>query len=228
MFSENEVARLEARCGTLSRTANEYVATDFVVALLETVMDYRNSAATLERAGAYFEAHAWNDARTLDDLELILARFSADKAGNDALAQYLWGYHHWRRAQELRGLVAYFRERDVTDLESLKAWATASTERDFVGYVKGLGPAVYRGLVMRLGVDTIKPDVHVLRFVAAAVGRRGSEREAVEGLEVVAKRLGIRPRDLDRSIWEYQRALRVNRGGAVPRTPGSAREGPLG
>jgi hypothetical protein len=209
MLTENEVAKLEARCRTVPLTANEYGATDFVVALLETVMDYQNATTTVQRAGTYFEAHAWNEVRTLDDLEHVLARFPADKEGNDALAQYLWGYHHWRRARELRGLVAYFRGRDVTDLESLRAWATASAEKDFVGHIKGLGPAVYHGLVMRLGVETIKPDVHVLRFVAAAVGRPVNEREVVEGLVEVAKRMGIRPRNLDWSIWEYQRAIRM-------------------
>jgi hypothetical protein len=209
MLTENEVAKLVARCRTLPLTANEFVATDFVVALLETVMDYQNATTTVQRAGTYFEARAWNEVRTLDDLEHVLARFPADKEGNDALAQYLWGYHHWRRAQELRGLVAYFRERDVTDLESLRAWATASAEKDFVGHIKGLGPTVYHGLVMRLGVETVKPDVHVLRFVVAAIGRPVNEREAVEGLVEAAKRIGIRPRTLDWSIWEYQRAIRV-------------------
>jgi hypothetical protein len=68
-------------------TENEYIATDFVVALLETVMDYQNSTVTVERAGKYFETHAWDEARTLDDLERLLARFPADKDGNDALAQ---------------------------------------------------------------------------------------------------------------------------------------------
>jgi hypothetical protein len=209
MLTENEVAKLEARCRTVPLTVKEYVATDFVVALLETVIDYQNATTTVQRAGRYFEADAWNEVRTLDDLEDVLARFPADKEGNDALALYLWGYHHWRRAQELRGLVAYFRDRDVIDLESLRAWAKASSEKDFVGHVKGLGSTVYHGLVMRLGVETIKPDVHVLRFVAAAVGRPVNEREAVEGLVEAAKRIGIRPRSLDGSIWEYQRAIRA-------------------
>ena len=102
----------------------------------------------------------------------------------------LWNYHHWRRAQELRGLVAYFRERDVTDLASLRAWAEGSTSKDFVGHIKGLGPTVYQWLVMRAGVETIKPDVHVLRFVSAAIGRPVNEAEAVHALEEVAGRLG--------------------------------------
>ena len=208
MLDEKELAALAARCRAVPLTENEYVATDFVVALLETVMDYQNATTTVQRAGTYFADNRWDEIRTLHDLERVLARFPADRGGNDELAQYLWGYHHWRRAQELRGLVAYFRERNVTDLAALKTWAVASTTDDFVGHIKGLGTAVYHGLVMRLGVETVKPDVHILRFVSDAIGRPVNELEAVEGLEQVAKRLDLSPRMLDWSIWEYQRSLR--------------------
>jgi hypothetical protein len=207
MLDERELKKLEARCRTVPITENEYVATDFVEALLETVMDYQNSTTTVQRAGKYFEAHVWDEIRTLDDLERVLTRFPTDKDGDDALAQYLWGYHHWRRARELRGLVVYFRERDITDLDSLRAWATTSTEKDFVGHIKGLGPTVYQGLVMRVGVETVKPDIHILRFVGGAIGHPVNERDAVSSLEEVAQRLGVSPRTLDWSLWEYQRAL---------------------
>ena len=207
MLDAKELAALASRCRAVPLTENEYVATDFVVALLETVMDYQNPTTTVQRAGTYFADNRWDEIRTLDNLERVLARFPADREGNDELAQYLWGYHHWRRAQELRGLVAYFRERNVTDLAALKAWAVASTAEDFVGHVKGLGTAVYHGLVMRLGVETVKPDVHILRFVSDAIGRPVNELEAIEALEEVAKRLDLSARTLDWSIWEYQRAL---------------------
>jgi hypothetical protein len=209
MLDESELKKLEARCRTVPLTENEYVATDFVEALLETVMDYQNSTTTVQRAGKYFESHAWDEIRTLDDLEGVLTRFPADKDGDDALAQYLWRYHHWRRARELRGLVMYFRERDITDLDSLRGWATTSTEKDFVGHIKGLGPTVYHGLVMRLGVETVKPDVHILRFVSGAIGHAVNEHDSVSSLEEVAQRLGVSPRTLDWSIWEFQRALRA-------------------
>lgn len=207
MLDAKELAKLASRCRAVPLTEYEYVATDFVVALLETVMDYQNARTTVQRAGMYFADNRWDEIRTLDDLERVLARFPADRGGNDELAQYLWGYHHWRRAQELRGLVAYFRERNVTDLSALKAWAVASTADEFVGHIKGLGTAVYHGLVMRLGVETVKPDVHILRFVSDAIGRPVNELEAVEALEEVAKGLDLSPRTLDWSIWEYQRAL---------------------
>jgi hypothetical protein len=207
VLDTKELAALASRCRAVPLTEYEYVATDFVVALLETVMDYQNARTTVQRAGTYFADNRWDEIRTLDDLERVLARFPADRGGNDELAQYLWGYHHWRRAQELRGLVAYFRERNVTDLAALKGWAVASTADDFVGHIKGLGTAVYHGLVMRLGVETVKPDVHILRFVSDAIGRPVNELDAVEALEEVAKRLDLSPRTLDWSIWEYQRAL---------------------
>jgi hypothetical protein len=221
MLDEKELAKLVSRCRAVPLTENEYVATDFVVALLETVMDYQNATTTVHRAGTYFVDNRWDQIRTLDDLERVLARFPADKQGNDALAQYLWGYHHWRRAQELRGLVAYFRERNVTDLSGLRAWAVTSTTEDFVGRIKGLGTAVYHGLVMRLGVETVKPDVHILRFVAGAIGRPVNELEAIEALEEVARQLDLSPRTLDWSIWEYQRALPVGRRRGIPRRTSS-------
>jgi len=204
VLNARELAKLEARCRKMPLVENAYVETDFVVALLETVMDYQNATTTVQRAGGYFETHAWAEVRTLDDLERVLASFPDDREGNDALAQFLWGYHHWRRAQELRGLVAYFRARDVTDLDSLREWGTSSTAADFVGRIKGLGPTVYQGLVLRIGVDTVKPDVHLLRFVAAVVGRPVKEDETVAGLEEVARRLEVSARTLDWSIWEYQ------------------------
>jgi hypothetical protein len=207
MLDEKELGALVSRCGAVPLTENEYVATDFVVALLETVMDYQNPTTTVQRATKHFEDNRWDEIRTLDDLERVLSRFPTDRGGNDELALYLWGYHHWRRAQELRGLVTYFSERNVTDLAALKAWAVASTTDDFVGHIKGLGTAVYHGLVMRLGVETVKPDVHILRFVSDAIGRPVNELEAVEGLEQVARRLDLSPRVLDWSIWEYQRSL---------------------
>lgn len=59
---------------------------------------------------------------------------------------------------------------------------------------------------MRVGVDTIKPDVRVA-FIEATLGIRLSDTEAVSILEKVARDLGIRAAQLDAAIWTYQRAL---------------------
>jgi hypothetical protein len=80
----------------------------------------------------------------------VANRDPEDQADNTTLAQYLWGYNFWTRAQQLRDLVRYFRSIGVVDQEQLKQWAFTSTfKNDFEGRVKGLGPAVYQWLVMR-------------------------------------------------------------------------------
>jgi hypothetical protein len=197
MLTEDELDRLQAACREIPLTPDERVAEDFVAELFDTVLDYQNRAETVRKAQTHFRSTYGDSIRSLEDVERLLREHPDDTD----LAMSLWGNRHWRRARELRGLVAFFRERDVTDLASLSGWAAGSNQADFVGHIKGLGPAVYRSLVMRLGVDTVKPDVHVLRFVAAAIGRRVSQDEAVASLEEVASRLGTSARTLDGGIW---------------------------
>ena len=207
MLSDRELDALEHAASSIPLSSFEFVADDYVLALFDTVLDYQNQAAAIQKAEDHYRVQHYREIRTLDDLEAVLERFPDDREGNDELAQYLWGNHHWRRAQELRGLVRYFRERNVTTLRRLRTWATKSQQEDFVGHIKGLGPAVYRSLAMRMGVDTVKPDVHVLRFVSAAIGRTATQAEAVEGLTEAAARLGLPARDLDWSVLGYQKSL---------------------
>jgi hypothetical protein len=205
VLTDGELDALEHAAATIPLRSFEFVADDYVIALFDTVLDYQNQAAAIQKAENHYRTDHFDEIRTLDDLEALLERFPADRDGNDELAQYLWGNHHWRRAGELRGLAAYFRERNVTTLRRLRTWATTSKQEDFVGHIKGLGPAVYRSLAMRMGADTVKPDVHVLRFVSGAIGRNATQAEAVDGLTDVAARLGVAARDLDWSVLEYQK-----------------------
>jgi predicted nuclease of restriction endonuclease-like RecB superfamily len=57
---------------------------------------------------------------------------------------------------------------------------------------------------MRQGVLTIKPDSNVRKFLTEITKRTFSDKEAVDVLERVAKELGIRAKELDWSIWDYQ------------------------
>jgi hypothetical protein len=56
------------------------------------------------------------------------------------------------------------------------------------GRTYGLGFTGYNWLVMRLGVDTVQPEVHVHAFVSAVLGRKVSDAEAVAA--VIATRGG--------------------------------------
>ena len=70
--------------------------------------------------------------------------------------------------------------------------------------------AVFNWLVMRQGIETIKPDVHVRRFVEGATDVTGLSDERIVALVVeAARRLGLKPYQLDWAIWE------AGRGGPV-------------
>jgi hypothetical protein len=107
----------------------------------------------------------------------------------------------------LRGLVPFVAGLGVDDQEGLRSWAAqAEFARDFEGRVRGLGRAVFQGLLMRLGVDTVKPDVHLRRFTEGVLGRRLRDDEVVAVVVGAARQLGVRAGDLDWAIWEHQRA----------------------
>jgi hypothetical protein len=210
MIDERDVDRLAAAARVLAASEGAYIEEDFIMNLLETVLDYMLQTEVVIKALKRFRDNRWQEIRTLKDLERVMARYPEDQAGNIALARYLWGYNFWTRAQQLRDLARYFSS-GVVDQERLKQWALASTfKKDFEGRVKGLGPAVYQWLVMRQGVDTLKPDVHVRRFAEAAVGHKLNDHVLIELTTRAAARIGIKAFELDWRIWE------AARGGAFP------------
>jgi hypothetical protein len=211
MISDRDIERVVAAARDLALATGVYIESDYVMNLLETVLDYMLQTTVVVKALEYFKANRWDEIRTLDDLERVFGQFPADQEGNTALALHLWGYRLWTRADQLRRLASYFRGIGVVDQESLRRWAEVSSfKENFEGRVKGLGPAVYQWLVMRQGVDTVKPDVHVRRFAEAAVGRGLSDVELIEVMTKAAKTLGMKALELDWRVWE------ASRGGALP------------
>jgi len=207
MISERDVELVAIRCRELPPPSGNYLEPDFVMNLQATVIDYQMHTTAVVRALEHFKSVRWGEVRTLDDLEAAMARFDDDKEGNTELAQYLWGYKMWTRAEQLRRLAEYFRSIGVVDQPSLRRWAEgAELKIDFEGRVKGLGMAVFQWLVMRQGVETVKPDVHVRRFAESALGRRLNDAEIVDVVTRAARELGIKAYELDWRIWEAQRA----------------------
>jgi hypothetical protein len=223
MVTEDDVTRLVEACRSLPEPAGDYLEDDFLVNLVATVIDFQTHTTAVERATGHFREHVRPPLDDVDDRVALLERWTSTPEGNTALAEYLWGYKMWTRAQMLRDLVAYFASVGVVTQEQLRQWAKTATFADFEGRVHGLGRAVYQWLVMRQGVDTVKPDVHVQRFVETALGHRLSDADAVYALVQAASRLGRPAVLLDWAIWEAGRLAPPS----APIAPGSHRTSPL-
>jgi hypothetical protein len=194
-------------CKAVPRTRSDFAEDDFMTNVLVTVLDIRMHSTALDRSIQHYREHRWNEIRTLDDLDEVMSRNPDSKRGNTSVAQYLWGNNHWVRVGWLRGFVPFLTENDLKTQEKLREWARRNDfKSDFEGKVKNLGIATYKSLVMRLGVDTVKPDVHLHNFVEHVVGHRVTDDELVRVVEETARRLRISPRQLDASLWEYQRS----------------------
>lgn len=202
----DDVDRLVAAARDLPPAEGEYTETDYVLNLMATVLDYQMHTTTVVKAIEYFKANRWDDVRSLEDLEERFGSHPDTKEGNTALANSMWDNNHWTRAKQLRDLAAFFRSIGVLDQERLVAWAaTAAFADDFEGKVRGLGPAIFQWLVMRQGVDTVKPDVHVRRFAEGVLGRGLGDNELIALVTAAAERLPTSARELDWAIWEASR-----------------------
>jgi hypothetical protein len=203
IVTEAELELLAAACRQLEVRPWPYEEHDYITNVLLTVLDLQMHNVAVERSIRYYRDHRRDDIATLHQLEDLLARFHDDREGNRQVATYLWGNDLWTRASWLRGLAAFLVSNGLLTQDDLRTWAgTSDYKRDFEGRVPYLGLAAYQWLVMRLGVDTIKPDIWLRRFVEATVGHRISDIELVRAFTEAAHRAGKSARELDAVIWE--------------------------
>lgn len=182
---------------------------EFLREIIVTVLDFHMRSEVVTKAMIYFRDHVrtQHDIQTHDKLMEVMARFPDTKTGNTQASQFLWNNNHWQRAQLLRGLLAYFKSIGVTDLPTLLGWAKqAQFEKDFQGKVHGLGMAVFQWLVMRLGVDGVKPDVWVFKFAERILGRRLSDKVTVDLFNELAPLVGTSIAKIDATIWAFERS----------------------
>ncbi len=89
------------------------------------------------------------------------------------------------------------------DLESMKLFASSSNFYKEIQRVKGIGIATARYLAILLNVDTVKPDVHIMKFISNVLDRKVKEQEAIDLLTIVSKEMNKSVAIIDNSIWQY-------------------------
>lgn len=218
--SADEFRKLVAAAGKLP-AGKDYSDDDYVIVLFCVVLDFMLSVDQWWKARKYYTENHWDNIRGHSDLKRVLAEYGDSKEGNEKFAREIWNNNHWARAGLLRALVKFLDEREVKDFLSLKRWVeNARFEKDVKGRIKycyltkqvngktrrfhlSMGQAIFHWLSIKVGIDTVKPDVHVHNFIADIIGRKLSNDEAITVIAQVAKEIGRKPSQLDSSIWEH-------------------------
>jgi len=206
-LTQTELKKLRTQCDKLE-DGPDYRTDDYVTNLLNTVLDFQMHVGPVASAMNHYEhTHGY---RTHKKLKSLVDSFKNTKKGNLALANSLWNNNHWSRAKFLRMLIIEFENRGIKGQKSLKKWIS---EADFDTDIKGqfktkehsIGIALFQWLRLRLGVDTVKPDVHIVNFVSNATGRKVTQQEALDSLLEVARQTKRQASLLDAAIWHFQR-----------------------
>jgi hypothetical protein len=206
-LSSSELRMLE-KASTKLKDGPDYRIDDYVTNLINTVLDFQMKSPVVNSALKYFEDN--HAIRRHSKLRALLDSFPNTEPGNRQLALSLWNNGHWTRASFLREIVARLEERGIRGQVSLRRWVSrADFDRDVKGRFRtkehSIGYALFKWLQLRVGVDTVKPDVHILNFISNAIGRKATAQEAVIALEQVAKTLHRKAARLDAAIWHFQR-----------------------
>ena len=185
----------------------DYRMNNYALNLINTAIDFQSNVKTVNKAMCYYQEYIGYSSHR--KLKSIVNQFPNTERGNKRLAQYLWSNNMWTRAEFLRELIHQFEIREIRGQQSLTRWLrNADFERDIKGQFKtehhSIALALFHWLCLRCGIDTIKPDVHVINFVSDAIGRRASAGESVKALTKIAKEQGRKAYLLDSAIWHYQ------------------------
>jgi len=206
-LTKREIQKLRTRCNKLE-DGPDYRINDYVSNLMNTVLDFQMKVGPVNSAMEYYEDN--HGYRTHKKLKSFIDAFPDTKKGNLKLANALWNNNHWSRAKFLRMILDEFECRGIKGQQSLKKWMSkADLERDIRGQFKtkehSIGIALFQWLRLRLGIDTVKPDVHIMNFVTDTVGRKISQQEALDALLIVAQQTNRKASLLDAAIWHYQK-----------------------
>lgn len=207
MITLDEYNLILQKCKEIPPAQGMYLIDDYIENLMLTVLDFQMHNVAVYKSIKHYRDNRFNEIRTINDLKRLLSKYADNKEGNTAVAQYLWENRHWTRVSLLRKLIAYFESISVTSQETLRQWAENSDfERDFKGKIPGMGYAIYQWLVMRQGIETIKPDTHLIDFLKSIIHHSFTEKELAAVLEKVAEELGLKAYELDWGIWELQKS----------------------
>lgn len=200
MNNSNEVEKIKSELEHITLVpALEYYDNPCLIILDAVMSRSRVYEKTVVPKIKYFKEN-YSD---IDTLEKLID--TIERSGSENFAPKYLDYRFKQLGQVLLDTAIVFNNHkiDTDDLESMRLFAESPNFYKEVQKVKGIGIATARYLAILLNVDTVKPDVHIMKFISNALDRKVKEQEAIDLLTIVAKKMDIPVAIIDNSIWQY-------------------------
>lgn len=177
-----------------------------VEAIINTVLAMRQRwKETAEPRFVEYQKN-YSHIKTLYDLDNLIGNLSESEFCKKILGMNITKNDNRRYnmlCDMVKAFIEYQKENGFdSDKEAMMDWAIkcnlSQLEEDFIGKLNNVGLATVQNLRMCLGIDTIKPDVHIIN----ALKKIGLGNE-VEICELISELTGYKCIELDQIFWHW-------------------------
>ena len=182
-----------------------------VEAIINTVLAMRNRwKETAEPRFVKYQKN-YSNIKTLYDLDNLIRNLSESEFCKKVLDMNITKNNNWRYemlCDIVKAFIVYQKENGLnSDKEAMMDWAIkcnlSQLENDVIGKLNNVGLATVQNLRLCFGIDTVKPDVHIIN----ALKKIGLGNE-VEICELISELTGYKCIELDQIFWNWGRNLK--------------------
>jgi len=211
-IEEMRMVKLQDSKKQIGKVARKYArsrwARDPAEVLLNTVLAMRQRWE--ETAEPRLEAFRKNYPRTktIYDLKKLMGSISEKEFCGKIFKMKIKQSPNWRYEMLRRMMIAFIHYQDekgfTSDYDAMKNWAQrcdiSNIKKDIIGALPNVGLATIQNMRICLGINTVKPDVHIKNVLKKL--KLGNE---VETCELISELTGYSCLELDQIFWLYDR-----------------------
>ena len=189
-----------------------------VEALINTALNIRQKTETVKKRMKVYRKN-YSHIKNLYDLKKLINSMSEKECLYKVLGFNKVKKLNNPRYNVLKAMIEAFisyqkRKGFSSDYEAMKDWAhnfdLSNLNNDALAEIHGVGLARVQNLRMCLGVDTVKPDVHIENALKELGYENCSKRNVVEICEWISELTGYSCLELDQIFWHYGKKGKAN------------------
>lgn len=147
----------------------------------------------------------YSNINTLSKLQELIKNSSVEQFSK------IWNYNHPQRIEILtilvNNLISYadVKNSDSSEIElkKLRLWANSINAYDYKTFnVSGIGIATYQYIRMLLRAKTVKPDIHIKRYISSVLNKSLNEYDTIDIFEKACNSENIDIAKADHSLWK--------------------------